>query len=104
MKRNPTKTQKDCMRHFKKRCEERIGYVPTQQYLKNELKHGRLKLHSRQSNSRTRFLWTQKDGTNLVLVYDKVRHVFVTVLFEGEVEDENTNDTLCGSLPMPSRM
>lgn len=86
MRRKKPKTHDDCVQHFQKRCLERIGYILNQRFLKEEMHLGHLKLHSRQSNSRTRFLLPRKYGRDLVVVYDKLRHAFVTILYLDEMK------------------
>lgn len=86
MRRQKPKTHEDCVEHFQKRCMERIGYILHQRFLKEEMRLGHLKVHSKQSNSRTRFLLPRKYGRDLVVVYDKLRHAFVTILYLDEMK------------------
>ena len=81
MSKKKKKTHDDLVRHFQLRCKERLGYVLTQKFLKEELANRRLPFHSKQSNTRTRYILPRKWGRDLVVVYDKIRHAFVTVLF-----------------------
>ncbi len=48
---------------------ERVGYLLHQRFLKEEMRLGHLKVHSKQSNNRTRFLLPRKYGRDLVVVY-----------------------------------
>ena len=89
MRRKKPKTHDDCVQHFQKRCMERVGYLLHQRFLKEEMRLGHLKVHSKQSNSRTCFLLPRKYGRDLVVVYDKLRHAFVTVLFLDEMKGSN---------------
>ena len=86
MRRKKSKTHDDCVAHFQKRCMERVGYLLHQRFLKEEMRLGHLKVHSKQSNSRTRFLLPRKYGRDLVVVYDKLRHAFVTILYLNEMK------------------
>ena len=85
MRRKQPKTHDDCVAHFQKRCIERLGYILHQRFLKEEMQAGRLKVHSKQSNNRTLFRLPRKYGRDLVVVYDRMRHAFVTVLFLDEM-------------------
>lgn len=79
--RRKAKTKGDVVAHFQMRCRERLGYIVTQKELKEALAAHRLRIHSRQSNTKTRYFWKGRDGREVVVVYDKLRHAFVTVLF-----------------------
>jgi len=73
------KTKEDLVKHFQKRCIERIGYIISQKELKKDLTEGNLKLIKKVSCSRTMFQLPQRYRDNFVVVYDKLRHNFVTV-------------------------
>ena len=88
MRRQQPKSHDDCVQHFQKRCMERLGYILTQRFLKDEMRLKHLKVHSHQSNNRTRFVLHRKYGRDLVVVYDKMRQAFVTVLFLDEMNQE----------------
>ena len=83
------KTHDDLVAHFQKRCMERWGFILSQRFLKEEMAAHRLRLHSKQSNTRTRFIYPVKDGRNMVVVYDKVRHAFVTALYLDEMKEDD---------------
>lgn len=92
MSRKKAKKRGDVVAHFQRRCMERLGYVIPQDELKADMEAHRLRVHSKQSNTKTHFLYTTKDGREVVVVYDKMRHAFVTVLFpelmcDGEDEE-----------------
>lgn len=80
-RRNTKKTYKICAEHFKTRCCQRLGVVLEQDELKKMMSDGRLKFLSKQSNTKTHWKYCiQSTGKYVVLVYDKLRNVFVTVL------------------------
>ena len=89
MRRKKPKTHDDCVQHFQKRCMERVGYLLHQRFLKEEMQAGHLKVYARQSNNRTLFRLPRKYGRDLVVVYDKLRHAFVTILFLDEMKGIN---------------
>lgn len=75
------KTPKICAEHFKTRCCQRLGVVLNQDELKKMMSDGRLKFVYRQSNARSHWLLeVPETGKSAILVYDKPRGVFVTVL------------------------
>jgi hypothetical protein len=84
--RKRKKTGADVINHFNLRCMERIGMVLSQDELKHRMLSHRLRSLGRESNARTHFLvpndmlpfWHKEE---MVAVYDKKRHNFVTVLF-----------------------
>ena len=80
MRRNRRKTARDCALHFSVRCAERLGRSLDQKELKAALAAGRLKSLGRQSNTRTFFALPEDMGGPAVLVYDRPRSSFVTVL------------------------
>lgn len=85
MRRKQPKSHNDCVAHFQKRCMERLGYLLHQRFLKEEMRLGHLKVYYRKSNNRTLFRLPRKYGRDLVVVYDKMRHAFVTILFLDEM-------------------
>lgn len=84
--RKKRKRGADIVHHFNLRCLERIGVVLSQEELKRRLGKHQLELVRKESNTRTHFL-VPKDllpeghSREMVAVYDKSRHYFVTVLF-----------------------
>lgn len=79
------KKAKFCMRHFNTRCIERVGCILSQEKLKNEMtaavngESSSIKFICKQSNAKT--LWKlHREDNDYVLVYDKLRHCFVTVM------------------------
>ena len=80
MKHKSKKTAEDLIKHFQKRCMERVGYILTQKFLKDEMKNHRLPVLQKQSNSRTLFRLNRKYSEDLVLVYNNALHAFVTVM------------------------
>lgn len=86
MRKPPPKTHDDCVQHFQKRCLERLGYILHQRFLKEEKNAGRLRVHSVQSHNRVRYILPRKYGRDVVVVYDKNRQAFVTVLFLDEMK------------------
>lgn len=75
------KTSKICAEHFKTRCCQRLGVVLSQDELKKMMADGELKFLHKQSNTKTHWLIdVPSTGKSAVLVYDKLRNVFVTVL------------------------
>lgn len=79
------KTHNDIVAHFQKRCLERIGIILNQRILKSLLAENKLRRLYAQSNTKTHFL-LRKDQYNgaqmlqfdVVVIYDKLRHGFVT--------------------------
>lgn len=88
-RKRDAKTHDDCVEHFQKRCMERLGYILHQKFLKEELAAGRLRRHSVQSDNRIRYILRRKFGRDLVVVYDKRRNAFVTVMFLDLMEPRN---------------
>ena len=89
MRHSNTKTKSNVVSHFKSRCVERIGIILGQNELKEELfaRHNeKSKFH--QSNTRTHFVLNEKfleergisTVNDIIVVYDKLRHAFVTVM------------------------
>ena len=85
--RRKAKTKDVVVSHFQKRCRQRLGVVLTQSLLKKRLFPGQN--CEKQSNTRTKFHLDNKTKDELgisscfsdvVVVYDKLRHHFVTVL------------------------
>ena len=89
MKRRRNEKTKDIVvSHFQKRCRQRLGVVLTQRFLKKCLIFSGQRCE-RQSNTRTKYhldkkimdeLGISSDFSDVVVVYDKLRHCFVTVL------------------------
>lgn len=77
------KTAKDLVDHFQKRCIERIGHLVKQRILKDGMSNGFLKALGKQSNNRTYWKMDLQTGS-YVVVYDKLRHSFVTVMHYAE--------------------
>ena len=80
MRHKKEKTAEDLVKHFQKRCIERVGYILTQKFLKEEMNNRRLPVLQKQSNSRTLFRLNRKYSEDLVLVYNNYLHTFVTVM------------------------
>lgn len=85
MKSKPKKTADDLVKHFQKRCLERIGIILNQRILKTLLAKKKLIAIEKQSNIKTKFrlkkeLYNGKQMLqfDVMLVYDKTRHAFVT--------------------------
>lgn len=78
------KTPEDLVKHFQMRCRERLGFLLTQKYLKEELRAGRLILEEEVSNTRTVFRLPRQWDDDYLVVYDKPRHTFVTVYKKGD--------------------
>ncbi len=80
MRHKKKKTAEDLVKHFQKRCIERVGYILTQKFLKEEMNNRRLPVLQKQSNNRTLFRLYRKYSEDLVLVYNNSLHTFVTVM------------------------
>lgn len=79
------KTHDDIVAHFQKRCIERIGIILNQRILKSLLTENKLRQLYAQSHTKTHFLLkkeqykgTQMLQVDVVVIYDKLRHGFVT--------------------------
>ena len=84
------KTAKDLDGHFRKRCIERIGYAIEQKKLKEGMSNGFLKPLGKQSCTKT-FWKMDLEAGSYVVVYDKLRHAFVTVMhYDGWDASKNT--------------
>ena len=83
MHHKKAKTASKLVDHFQKRCIERIGHIVSQRTLKEGMSNGFLKLLDKQSNTRTRWKMDLQTGS-YVVVYDKLRHAFVTVMHYDE--------------------
>ena len=68
---------------------ERVGYILSQKFLKDEMKNHRLPVLQRQSNSRTLFRLNRKYSEDLVLVYNNDLHAFVTVMGYNKWREEH---------------
>lgn len=84
-RRKRCKTHNDIVAHFQKRCLERIGIILNQRVLKKLCAENKLKLLYAQSNTKKHFLLRkeQYNGAQMlqfdvVVIYDKLRHGFVT--------------------------
>lgn len=73
------KTPEVLVQHFQKRCRERLGFLLTQKYLKEELRAGRLILEEEVSRTRRVYRLPRKYDTDYCVVYDVPRNTFVTV-------------------------
>ena len=89
MKHKSKKTAEDLVKHFQKRCMERVGYILTQKFLKDEMNNHRLYVLQKQSNSRTLFRLNRKYSEDLVLVYNNDLHAFVTVMGYNKWREEH---------------
>lgn len=94
---NPKKTREDIVSHFQMRCMERLGFIIRQRDLKDamaNLESGLITFIRKQSNSKTHFKLSDRflcgygfeneNSMNVVVVYDRIRHNFVTVLLYAE--------------------
>ena len=79
MRHKKAKTADDLVAHFQKRCIERIGHLVKQRTLKDGMSNGFLKALGKRSNIRTYWKMDLQTGS-YVVVYDKLRHAFVTVM------------------------
>ncbi len=77
------KTAKDLVDHFQRRCLARIGHLIKQKTLKEGMSNGFLRPLEKQSNTRTSWKMDLQTGS-YVVVYDKPRHAFVTVMHYDE--------------------
>ena len=83
MKHQKAKTANKLIEHFQKRCLQRIGHIVTQRTLKEGMHNGFLKFLEKQSNTRTHWKMDLQTGS-YVVVYDNLRHAFVTVMHYDE--------------------
>ena len=86
-KHKKAKTSKDIVHHFKIRCFQRLGIFIDEGQLKQRMLKHELPVLWSESNSKTHFQVPKDmlpEGFNreIVAVYDKTRHEFVTVLFK----------------------
>lgn len=79
--RNIKKTPEQLVEHFQKRCQERIGYILTQKFLKQERLNHKLELLEKQSNNRFLYRLRRKYSEDYVVVFDKLRNTFVTIMY-----------------------
>lgn len=94
--RKRCKTHNDIVVHFQKRCLERIGIILNQRTLKSLLSYNKLKKLYSQSNTKTHFLLKKEQYNgkqmlqfDVILIYDKLRHAFVTTYpFKGSRYDK----------------
>ena len=68
--------------HFKRRCEERLGFIPDVKILTKLIQNAKIPFVERQSNRITKWRWIN-NGKSYILVYDKERKQIVTILFDG---------------------
>ena len=78
-----TKTAKKLVDHFQKRCLSRVGHLIRQRTLKEGMSNGFLRFIDKQSNTRTYWKMDLQTGS-YVVVYDKLRHTFVTIMHYDE--------------------
>lgn len=89
-KHRKSKSHFDIVQHFQSRCLERLGKVLKQKDLKGCIDRHTLVYVGRQSCNKTHWeiphqllkAWEVKveEGTDVIVVYDKMRNGFVTVL------------------------
>lgn len=79
------KTHGDIVAHFQKRCIERIGIILNQRILKSLRADNKLRRLYVQSHTKTHFLLRKEQYSgaqmlqfDVVVIYDKLRHGFVT--------------------------
>ena len=89
MRNKKRKTAEDLIKHFQKRCMERVGYILTQKFLEEEMKNHRLPVLQKQSNSRTLFRLNRKYSEDMVLVYNNSLHAFVIVMGYNKWREEH---------------
>ena len=77
------KTAGDLVDHFQRRCMERVGHIIKQRTLKEGMSNGFLRPLGYGTCSRTNFKMDLQTGS-YVVVYDKIRHAFVTVMHYDE--------------------
>ena len=68
--------------HFQNRCLERVGSILSQKKLKEVIfgcPHDDVFL-AKQSLRTSKWLYTHTDGREFIVVYDKHRHRFVTIM------------------------
>lgn len=88
----------DLVHHFNRRCMQRIGVVLPQDELKRRMNKNQLTAVRKMSNTRTLFLiprdmlppWHRRE---MLAVYDKERHSFVTVVFRAGGSNYDTSDS-----------
>lgn len=98
MHKHKKKTHNDIIAHFQKRCLERIGIILNQRILKDLLQNHHLKRLCRESNTKTHFLLKREQYNgkqmlqfDVVLIYDKLRHGFVTTYPFANSKYDTTN-------------
>lgn len=69
------------VQHFQKRCIERAGYIISQRTLKEMLAKHELPFIERQSKRISVFKLPRKLSDPFVVVYDSLRHKFVTIMY-----------------------
>ena len=83
MRHKKAKTADDLINHFQKRCLERVGHTIKQRILKDGMTNGFLRNLGYGTNSRSNWKLDLQTGS-YVVVYDKIRHTFVTIMFYDE--------------------
>lgn len=83
MRHQSAKTAKKLVDHFQKRCLSRVGHLIRQRTLKEGMSNGFLRFICKQSNIRTYWKMDLQTGS-YVVVYDKLRHTFVTIMHYDE--------------------
>ena len=85
MRHTHKKTAEDLIAHFQKRCMQRIGIILNQRQLKELMCTNKMHLLVNQSRTRKMYHlhredWNAKEmlHKDVVVVYDNVRHAFVT--------------------------
>lgn len=87
----PTKSDNE-VAHFQKRCIERVGYIISQRTLKEMLANRELKFIEKQSNRITAFKLPRQTSDPFVVIYDNIRHKFVTILYWKEFMEKRYPD------------
>lgn len=83
MRHKKAKTANDLVAHFQKRCMERIGHLIKQKTLKDGMANGFLRRLGYGTCTKTNWKMDLQTGS-YVVVYDKQRHAFVTVMHYDE--------------------
>ena len=85
------KTADDLINHFQKRCLQRIGIILNQRQLKELMNTKKMQLLVNQSRTKKMYHlhredWNAKEmlHKDVVVVYDNVRHAFVTTYLYDE--------------------
>jgi len=84
--RSADNKKKECQRkHFEKRCLERVGELLPYKEIVRSIKNSELEFLGKQTNRLVWYLYHYKDNL-YILVYDKLRHSLVTILFNDDEE------------------